>query len=629
MKKHLLACLTLTLLLLPAGTPLAQPTEMETVVVTATKVETAAEEVASAITVITAEEMEEKQQRTVLDALRAVPALNVTRRGGPGQQTSIFLRGAEARHTLVLIDGVEMNDPIDPGRAFNFAHLSTDNIERIEVVRGPQSTLYGSDAMGGVINIITRRGAGKPSGYVSAEAGSYRTFEERAGLRGGNELVNFSLGVSRLDSDGISVADEKDGNREEDGYENTSVSTRLGLTPTDHLEIEAIARYQDSQTDIDNGGGIGADDPNHVLDSTEIFFRTQARLLLFDELWEQTLGFSRTRHERDDNNDPDATHPLDLLRSSYKGSLTKFDWQHNLYLHETNTLTLGLETEKEKGRSSYVSDGVWGPYEDHLSEQTARTNGYYLQDQIRLQDAFFVTLGVRLDDHSRFGTETTWRTAAAYLFKTSGTKIKGTYGTGFKAPSLFQLYSSYGDINMKAEKSQGWDVGIEQSLWEQKLTLGATYFRNTFDDLIDYDYVSWSYKNIGEATSDGVELTLGLDPVEALSLQASYTFTDTENKITGEDLLLRPRHKADLSIGYQYSRKGQLNVHGTYVGKRDDYGSVTLPSYTLVNLATSYDITPNIQVFGRIDNLFDKSYQEVAGYGTPGLSGYAGVTLSF
>ena len=617
MKKHLLACLTLALLLLPAGPILAQPTEMEAVVVTATKVETAAEEVASAITVITAEEMEKKQQRTVLDALRAVPALNVTRRGGSGQQTSIFLRGAEARHTLVLIDGVEMNDPIDVGRAFNFAHLSTDNIERIEIVRGPQSTLYGSDAIGGVINIITRRGAGKPSGYVSAEAGSYRTFEERAGLRGGNDLVNFSLGISRLDSDGISVADEKNGNTEEDAYENTSVSTRLGLTPTDNLDFDFTLRYADAKADLDdsifNGSvSVFQDGFNHTLDSTELFLRGQARLFLFEDTWRQTLGFSRTEHDREDVSA--------LFTSEFKSSLNKFDWQHDLYLHESNTFTFGLESEEEKGESSY------------FPQQSARTNGYYLQDQIRLQDTFFVTLGVRLDDHSRFGTETTWRTAAAYLFKASGTKIKGTYGTGFKAPSLFQLYA-FGNTNLNPEKSRGWDAGIEQSLWEHKLTLGATYFRNTFDDLIVYisNPETWesNYKNIGEATSEGVELTLGLDPTEALSLQASYTFTNTEDKATGEDLLLRPRHKADLGIGYQYSRKGQINLQGIFVGKRDDYGGVNLPSYTLVNLATSYDITPNIQVFGRIDNLFDKNYQEVAGYGTPGLSGYAGVTLSF
>jgi len=611
----------------------------EEVVVTATRIETASSEVGSSITVITNQQIEQRQNTTVPEILRTVPALDVVRSGGPGGQTSVFIRGAKSEHTLVLIDGIEMNDPITPGRSYDFANLTTDNIERIEIIRGPQSTLYGSDAIGGVINIITKRGKGKPSGFVSAEGGSFNTFTEKAGVSGGNKWANYSLGISRWDTDGISAANEKDGNHEKDGYENTSIFTRLGVTPAENLDADFILRYINAKADIDNSGGVGGDDPNNKADLEQLFFRTQVRLFLFNDLWEQKLGFSLTDLDRDYRNDTDADHPSDLDRSSYDGKILKFDWQHNLYLHETNTLTLGIENEEEKGKSKYYSESAWGPYTSSFKEKTARTTGYYLQDQVKLRDSWFTTLGVRLDDHSRFGSETTYRIASAYLVRQTGTKFKGTYGTGFKAPSLYQLYSQYGNQNLDPEESTGWDIGVEQSLFDKKLILGVTYFSNEFDELIEfvgYESGTSKYINVAEAEAKGVEVFASVRPIGDLIFRASYTYTDTEDKETGKDLLRRAQNKFGLDVNYQFMDKGNVNLSLVYVGKRDDNDYSTWPAtrvelddYVLANLAASYDITRNIQVFGRVENFLDEDYEEVKGFGTPELSAFAGCKLLF
>jgi len=624
------------------------PQILEPIIVTATKLETPAREVASSVTVISEEDISTKQQTTVLDALRSVPAVDVVRQGGAGQQTSIFMRGANSEHTLVLIDGIQVNDPISPARFFDFAHLTTDNIDRIEVLRGPGSTLYGSDALGGVINIITQKGQGEPRLTVSAEGGSYETHREKIGLSGGNEKINYSLTASYLDSNGIGAASRKDDNSERDGYENLSTSARIGLTPTDNFDLDFIVRYIDSETEIDNFGGPAGDDPNFTLDNRSIFFRTQARLILFDDLWEQKLGFSLSDYDRSSHNDPDSDHPFDLVRSSYDSRQHKIDWQNNLYLHETNTVTLGIEYEEEKGKSDYYSESFFGPWSSTFPEKKTDTIGCYLQDTIRLWDRLFTTLGVRIDDHDEFGSQTTYRATSAYLFNTTGTKIRASYGTGFKAPSLIQLFDPVfgGNPDLDPEESEGWDVGIDQTFLNDQLTISLTYFENDFEDLIVNEFVGfdpilgpiYSYENVDNAETKGIELALTCQPVEDVIIRASYTYTETENESTNEDLLRRPNNKFSADITYRFLERGNVNLNLLYVGERDDIffngvtfesGRTELANYTVVNLAASFMVTDKLRLFGRVDNLFDEEYEEVWGYDTAGISGYVGGEYTF
>jgi len=614
-------------------------TNLEEVVVTANRLETATREVGSSITVITAKEIEQRQQKFLLGLLRGVPSIDVVQSGGPGSATSVFMRGASSEHTLVLLDGIELNDPSAPGGGYDLTNLPTDNIERVEILRGPQSTLYGSRAIGGVINIITKRGKGKPTGFLSAQGGSFSTAAEKAGISGGSDLYNYSLGLSRFDTDGISTAARKHGNSENDGYQNSSVNARLGITPTSNLSVDFIVNYLKAKADLDNNGGTGGDDPNYIQRSDQISFRSQADLDLFENRWEQRLGVSFNDLNRDVNNGTDAAHPSDLSRASYHGQSITLDWQHTLHLHETNSLTFGLERKKENAKSDYYSESVWGTYSSPWDEHSAHTTGYYLQDQVRLWDAWFTTMGVRLDDHSRFGSKATYRFTSAYTVKQTDTTVKGSYGTAFKAPSLYQLFEpTYGDMNLRPEENTGWDLGVEQSLFGSTLTVGTTYFHNNFDDLINFDSSLSKYKNIGRAMTQGVELTAALRPMDELTLRAGYTYTRTEDKETGLELLRRPRNKVSFDGDYRFLKNANVNLGMVYVGSRFDnvYDPATFAStrvkmgeYLVVNLAASYDISKSIRIFGRVDNLFDRSYEEVAGYGTAGISAFGGIKVSF
>jgi vitamin B12 transporter len=610
--------------------------QIEELVVTATKVETPAKEVGNSITVITRQQIEEQQKSTVLELLRTVPSLDIVQGGGRGSATSVFMRGAKSEHTLVLMDGVEMNDPVTSGRSFDFADMTTDNIERIEILRGPQSTLYGSDAIGGVVNIITKTGKGTPKGFFSVEGGSFASFREAGGISGGNSAIRYSLGFSREDVDGISAAGDKYGNVEKDSYGNTSVSGKLGLTPIPNLDINVIFRRVDAENEMDNIGGAGGDDANSSSNATRHFLRAETRLSLFHNTWDQKIGFSLTDHDRGYRNDVDAQHPDDSDLSSYNGRMYKIDWQNNFNIHRTNVLTIGVETEEEIGESTYHSESAWGPYTSTFKEKNARTTGYYLQDQVKLGGAWFTTLGVRLDDHTRFGTEATYRIASAYVFEQIGTKIKGSYGTGLKAPSLYQLYSSYGDQNLKPEESDGWDIGVEQSFLDERLTFDAAYFKNDFENLVDFNSATYRYSNVAKAKTQGVEISAAFHAGESVILRGSYTYTDAKDKVTGLDLLRRAKNKIGFATNYRFSEKGNINFDLIWVGKRADidYSSypasrVDTPEYALANLAASYRLTKHFQIFGRVNNLLNRDYEEVVGYGTPGVSAFGGIKMSF
>lgn len=591
-----------------------QTTNLGEIVVTATRDEVPIEQVGSSITVITAKEIEQQQKQTVADALRMVPGLDVVRSGGAGQTVSIYLRGAKSEHTLVLIDGIEMNDPSLDGGSFDFAQLTVDDIERIEVLRGPQSTLYGSHAMGGVINIITKKGDDTFKGYLSAEGGSFATSKETAGISGSLGVARFAVSASRTDTDGISAANSDNGNPEEDSHWNNAVSARLGLAPHNDVNLDLIFKYSKSKAELDGGLTVATDDLTSHSRSEEVYAGGQLWLNLLNSRLEQKLGASLS----------DINRSYNAYNSRFSGQLAKFDAQSLLHLHETNDLTVGVEYKDETVRT------------DSMSEKQAGTTGMYVQDHIKLFDAWFSTLGVRVDDHEQFGTKATYRFTSAYLFKETDTRLKASYGTGFKAPSLTQLYHPVwgGNADLKAEKSDGWDVGIEQRLSAMDMSLGATWFRIDYSDMIAWQSTGgWtgSYFNRNSARSQGLELTAAFKPIQTLNVTAAYTYTGTKDGDTGKELARRPRHKGSFDINYSFLQRANLNLGLIYVGSRyDDIANTQkMPSYTLVNLAGSYDVTKNLQLFGRVDNLLDREYEEVYGYGTPGIGAYAGVKVSF
>ena len=598
--------IVLCALLFTAAPLWAEVVKMDPVVVTATRTSTPLSQVASSVTVITAEEIEAKQQPLVVDVLRSVPGVYVARNGGPGGTTSIYLRGTDNKHTLVMIDGVELGDPSSPGATVNLTNLAAINIERIEVVRGAQSVLYGSDAIGGVINIITKKGNKKPTGFASIEGGSFNTWIGKGGFSVASEAGHLSFAVANSHSDGFSAANENNGNTEDDGYKNTSFSLNGGARPSDILEINLSANYSDAEYDMDGfAWGIGPVDADETAFTNTLTGHIEGVFHLLQDRWQLQLGSSLTKIDRD--------YPDSSWAKAYDGKKTKFELGNSFTVNEQHTLVFGTETETE---TAETDTGI---------DEDATTNAFYLQDEF-IAGSFNATVGIRHDRHDDFGSKTTWRISSGYSMATTGTRLKGSVGTGFKAPSLYQLFDSYyGNQNLKAETSLGYDFGIEQGFFDHSLILQVTWFHNDIDDYIQWDPTG--YQNTGSITTQGIETSLELYPAEFIDLRLNYTYTDSEDK-DGNRLLRRPLHTGNFDLNFHFLEDKMVNFNILYIGERDD-SNETLDDYILVNLSASHQITDNCKIFGRVDNLFDEDYEEVAGYGTAGLSGYAGIQLSF
>ncbi|MFC1514199.1 TonB-dependent receptor plug domain-containing protein, partial [candidate division KSB1 bacterium] len=445
---------------------------LDEIVISATRTETPYKELANSITVIRAEDIRNRQPFMLADILRSVPSIDIATAGGKGKLTSMYIRGAKTEHTLVMIDGIEANDPISPTRSFDFSGLTMNNIEKIEIIRGPQSTVYGSDAIAGVINIITRKGSGKPSVTLSSEGGSHKTISNKVGVLGSSGIFNYSINGMMYSTDGISAA-KGTGQIDNDKHESAAFSAKFGIEPSSNTNLDLIVRYLDTTTDLDNFGGAFGDDPNNVQNTENLFVKGQLRLFSMENLWEQKIGISYTDIFRKTFNDFDDMHPMDMTRDSYNGELIKFDWVNNLFINDNNTLTFGIETEEERASSVYTSESAYGSYSSDFPEQSAKTTGIFVQAQTRLFDRLFTTAGFRSDKHKKFGSKTTFRIAPSFFIDETATKIKATYGTGFKSPTLYQLYSFYGDENLTPDESAGWDFGFEQYMNGGQLSFGA------------------------------------------------------------------------------------------------------------------------------------------------------------
>ena len=620
-----------------------EPVMLDDVVVTATRTAIPEDKVGGTfVTVITKEEIAAKQQSSVEEVLKDVPGVDVASNGGPGTSSSIFLRGADSKNTLILVDGVMFNDPSSPNRSADLANLTTDNIERIEVIQGPMSALYGSNATGGVINIITQKGTGAPKGSFGMEGGSYNTWKEYAESHGSIDRFNYSVNISHTDTDGFSIADNRNdriphaGNTaEDDGWRNTTFSGGTGFQINPTFEVAATMRYIKSTVSLDDWGSSYAGDrfssswppaaepnggKNRHMDSEQYLGRFEVKNTLFDGFLKSSLYYQlshqdRTEHDNDGNQSYD-----------YLGESQETGWQGTFKVSRINHLTMGAAYywESMKSVSSVIND------------RTADTGSVWVGDQATLFDSLNLATALRYDDHDRFGGKATYRIAPSYLFG-SGTTLKASYGTGFRAPSLYELYAPiYGNANLKPEESQGWDIGLEQKMLGDSVVIGLTYFVMNFDDAIEYDYLTSIYKQAMSTTrTNGVEAFIRYKPNKSLSLQADYTYTNSEDP-AGSTLVRRPRNKFGIHGQYRISKFG-FNTDLRYVGKRDEspYAAdfngnpVSLDPYTVVNLGVTYQVTNTVQVYGRIDNLLNEYYEEAWSYATPGRSAYIGFKVTF
>jgi vitamin B12 transporter len=598
-----------------------EPVRMEETIVTASRVEESLRMAADSVTVVTEKDIQRKGRQTVVEVLNDVPGVFINQNGAYGGTTYVYLRGTSTAHTVVMIDGVRVADPIDSDGKLNISHLPTDNIERIDVVRGNQSVLYGSDAIGGVINIITKKGKGKPTISAGFEGGSFQTFKENLSFRGGTEKLDFSASVTRLDTQGVSKADVEP-NPEMDYYNNTNISAKLNSRITDKTRVDVSFYHDKTNTDLDTSGGVDAYKAQYS-DMTTISVNAEQD---FTKWWTSILKLGNTDTKREYFRDGPGiyTGTTQVFESRFKGNIKTASWQNNFFLGDKDILTVGLDYMHETGSNQHG--------QSFLNDVMARTKSAFVQNKWTPIENANITVGVRTDHHQQFGQETTYKVAGAYLFEKLGTKVRSSYGTGFRAPSLYQLYDpNYGNTNLSPEKSKGFDTGIDQSLFGDKVNLSATYFRNDLDNVIKYDYTTNKYANVQQARTRGIETSASWRPLTWLSLNANYTYLDAEDESNQKQMTYRPHHTAGGSVNIRPIDKLNWNVSMQYVGKRyrDPGNNFTMPAYTVFNTAVSYDVKKWMQLTGRITNFTDKHYQSIYQYGEPGIGFFGGIKLTY
>lgn len=640
--------LALPLLSFPFVSTLAHaaPTELDGMVVTATRTPTDINKIGSSITVISADEIERRQFQTLNDALQDVPGLHIVQSGVKGTQTSVFMRGTNSDHVLVLVDGIEMNDPSSPNGSFDFGNFLLDGIETIEIVRGLQSVLYGADAIGGVIQIKTRKGDGELLARAKLEVGMNSTHHETFALSGSTGDVNYATTVGFLKTDGESIATEKrlapGGRSDDDGYDNKVFSTKLGWQPSTQFEATVTARYIETETDIDGGfdfSGNTKDDPDATNDSDQLYLGAEFKGKFADNRWQPTLLLTKTDIDRKNRNN--RQNPFDTLEhTNFEGDKDKISLQNDLYFFDNHLITVGGEYEDENMDSDGFTD-FGGFIITQETDEDRQTSAGYLQDQITITDQLFATVGVRYDDPDDYDSEVTYRATTSYQI-TEATRLTGAYGTSFKAPSLFQLYgytpnnfgSAFrGNPNLKAETSHGWELGLNQLLWNDKIKGNLTYYKSDIDDLITTIFLpGFNSTTINEDEVDiyGVESSLSIAALSNLDININYTFTRTEDE-NDDELLRRPKHKAGVDIDFRATDKMTLSTSLVHTGSQYDVNGlgtrIKRGGYSVINLAANYQMTPKARLFTRIDNIGDKEYEPAYGFQALGLAGYIGVEV--
>jgi vitamin B12 transporter len=520
-----------------------------------------------------------------------------------------------------MIDGVQVNSPTTG--SFDFANLTTDNLESIEIVRGAQSTLYGSDAMGGVINIITKKGKGKPGFGIRSEFGTpERTFNESISSSGSIGNFNYSTDVARTDSDGRGSNDD---------YDKWNGSARLGYKINEKLNFDMSSRYNRSKVGIDDGPF--RNDPNNTSKNEDFVLNSIFNHNVTD-WWSQQLKFSFADSDliSKDKANPGVSDPFGAFRFRLDTQIYTGNWQHTLNYKDIDTFVVGFEFEEQKA-------------DNRTLDETIINRGWYFQNQLKLWDRLFFNAGVRIDDNNRFGKDTNPKFSLAYHLKETGTKFKANYGKGFRGPTLNELFfPNFGDPTLQPEESESYDIGIEQYLLKDKVFFGVTYFNNRFSNLIqsvDTGGFVFRAQNIGRVKTEGVEAEALIRPFKGLTLRGTFTKTNTRDELK-KQLIRQPRTQGSVNINYRFLEKFNLNIDDTIVGKSREGrngGGISIPGrpgirrtnsgYHKLDVAFSCDFTKHIEMYTRIENIVNKKYDEVLGFRAPGARFFFGAKISF
>ncbi|GGB79964.1 MULTISPECIES: TonB-dependent receptor plug domain-containing protein [Henriciella] len=595
----------------------AQVSELEEnrlgpVIVEGSRLDQTAAEVGSSVSIISEEDLEKLDYDFALDAVATAPGVTINQNGAFGGSASVRIRGASSGQTLVLVDGVPVGDPSTTDGSFNFAFLDTASVERIEVLKGPQSTLWGSDAIGGVVSITTKEPETGLVGSVFAEYGSFNTLRGGASVEGANDTGDFRLSASGISTDGISKADEDNGNTEDDAYESTTLSAKGGLNLPSKARLEATVLYNDAESEYDSysGGAQGnVADGDQVTQNETLAGNLSLQLPLLDDRFDNLflVGYSDIARENFTNG-----------AQSYfaEGDRSIFRYQGTFEINDLNTVSFGAERE-----------------ETSANGENADTDSLFALYELKPVDSLTFTAGVRNDDDSRFGSETTARVAAAWN-PTDQVTIRSSWAQGFKAPSIFQ--STYictfcgltePNSNLKPETSEAFDIGVDWRSADGGLQAGITYFNQDTENLIDFSFTA-GYDNIAEVKSQGVEVFAGYVLTDWLSVNGNYTFIDAEDG-NGNELSRLPEQSGNVTVSFAPDGPFSGAVLIRYNGDEANTNGTTLDGWTRVDLTGRYALNESVELYGRVENLFDDDYQQILGYGTPGLSGSVGIRLRY
>ncbi len=625
----------------------SKPQELSEIVVTAGRTAEPLSATGSAISVVSGETIATSNPGSLVDALRSVPGLDISENGGPGGTANVRLRGANTGQTLVMIDGIRVNDPTAASGDFEFAMFAPSSIDRIEVLRGPQSALYGSDAMGGVINIITKKGSGPAQFNVRTEAGSYGTVVTQGSLVGTNGPWSYAFTGGGQHSNGFSrygyripSIEARFPNLESDGFDRIGGSARIGYDAGEGIRLEAGTVQSFTRSAYDAATGAFPDTPASADRLLQTIYG-RVGIDSFGGILTHNVTISNTHTERSFT---DYTYKINMLpqnttakTSDYWGNSLGAEYHANLKLGSFGTLIYGAKTQSETAQTFSTNvlpiAGLMTP----LLAKQQDTNSVFALWSVPIGERLNVTLGGRVDDVVNVARFETWRATAAYSISETGTKLRASAGTGAKAPTLFQLYdSTYGSLNLTPETSFGYDAGIDQSLFNGRVVLSVTGFANDFNNLINF--VSDAsrplgyYTNVARAETSGLEVGATVDVLPGLvKINAAYTYLHAVDLTTGLTLARRPQNLARFAVTITPNDRWLIEPRITTVSKR--YSSANevgvVDAYTRVDLYSEYKLDANWKVFARGENILNERYQEVLNFGTTGPALYAGFNATW
>ncbi len=583
----------------------------DNIVVTATRLGQTARETGTSVSLITSEDIKASGFNFLVDAIAAAPGVTVNQNGTFGGLATVRVRGASSEQTLVLIDGIAVNDTTSPGGGFDFARLDSANIERVEILKGPQSTLWGSDAIGGVVSITTTAAADELGGNVFLEYGAFSTFRGGASISGGNETGNFRVSANAIDSKGISRADSANGNTEDDGFQSGTVAARGGLNLPGDVRLSASLLLNEADSEFDSfafgsQGNVG--DGDETSKTEELTGQVSLQVPLLDGRFTNLLVVGYSELERNNFTNGVAGFSADGSRDTYR-------YQGNFDINERNKIAFGVEREdNDSGTETATNDSVFGLYE------------------VELIDGLSLTAGVRSDDVENFGSETTARFGAAYNPNSQMT-FRGSWGEGFKTPTIFQTTffccgATEPNADLQPETSDAFDVGFEWRTDDGRGDVGITYFNQDTTNLITFSFGIGGFENIAEVQSQGIELAAGYQLTQWLGVSANYSWIDATDKTTDDRLVRVPRHSGDLAFALDNGGPWSANLLVRHNGEEVDANGI-VDDWTRVDLAGRYAPNDRVEFYARIENLFDEDYQQVLGFGTPGVSASAGIRLQF